>query len=99
MFIAIKGRLYRDQGHKFGPEAAYDAGLSRSRTRDLGPKLRELMAESRRLPRVAMETLVLIALHQPVTRAEVEEIRGVSLSQTTMDLLLKRGLVKLRGRK
>ncbi len=57
------------------------------------------MAESRRLPRVAMETLVLIALHQPVTRAEVEEIRGVSLSQTTMDLLLKRGLVKLRGRK
>jgi segregation and condensation protein B len=66
---------------------------------DLGPKLRELMAESRRLPRVAMETLVLIALHQPVTRAEVEEIRGVSLSQTTMDLLLESGLVKPWGRK
>jgi segregation and condensation protein B len=66
---------------------------------DLGPKLRELMAESRRLPRVAMETLVLIALHQPVTRAEVEDIRGVSLSQTTMDLLLESGLVKPWGRK
>lgn len=66
---------------------------------DLGPKLRELMAESRRLPRVAMETVVLIALHQPVTRAEVEEIRGVSLAQTTMDLLLESGLVKPWGRK
>lgn len=66
---------------------------------DLGLKLRELMAESRRLPRVAMETLVLIALHQPVTRADVEEIRGVSLSQTTMDLLLESGLVKPWGRK
>jgi len=66
---------------------------------DLGPKLRELMAESRRLPRAAMETLMLIALHQPVTRAEVEEIRGVSLAQTTMDLLLESGLVKPWGRK
>ncbi len=66
---------------------------------DLGPKLRELMAESRRLPRVAMETVVLIALHQPVTRTEVEEIRGVSLAQTTMDLLLESGLVKPWGRK
>jgi len=66
---------------------------------DLGPKLRELMAESRRLPRVAMETLVLIALQQPVTRAEVEEILGVSLAQTTMDLLLESGLVKPWGRK
>ena len=46
-----------------------------------------------------MEILVLIALHQPVTRVEVEEIRGVSLSQTTMGLLLESGLVKPWGRK
>jgi segregation and condensation protein B len=46
-----------------------------------------------------METLVLIALHQPVTRAEIEDIRGVALAQTTMDLLLESGLVKPWGRK
>ena len=57
------------------------------------------MTEARRLPRAVMETLVLIALHQPVTRAEIEDIRGVALAQTTMDLLLESGLVKPWGRK
>jgi len=66
---------------------------------DLAPRLREVMTETRRLPRTVMETLVLIALHQPVTRSEVEEIRGVALAQTTMDLLLESGLVKPWGRK
>jgi segregation and condensation protein B len=66
---------------------------------DLAPRLREIMTETRRLPRSAMETLVVIALHQPVTRAEIEEIRGVALAQTTMDLLLESGLVKPWGRK
>jgi len=46
-----------------------------------------------------METLVLIALHQPVTRSEIEGIRGVALAQTTMDLLLESGLVQPWGRK
>jgi segregation and condensation protein B len=66
---------------------------------DLGAKLREMMTEKRRLPRVVMETLVLIALHQPITRAEIEEIRGVALAQSTMDILLESGLVKPWGRK
>ena len=66
---------------------------------DLAPKLREMMTETRRLPRAVMETLVLIALHQPVTRSEIEDIRGVALAQTTMDLLLESGLVKPWGRK
>ena len=66
---------------------------------DLGPKLGQMMTETRRLPRAVMETLVLIALHQPVTRSEIEEIRGVGLAQTTMDLLLESGLVKPWGRK
>ena len=57
------------------------------------------MTEARRLPRAAMETLVLIALHQPVTRAEIEDIRGVALAQATMDLLLESGLVRPWGRK
>jgi len=53
----------------------------------------------RRLPRVAMETLAIVAYHQPVTRPEVEEIRGASLSQQTLDALLEAGLIAPRGRR
>ena len=66
---------------------------------DLCAQVRSLMTEARRLPRAAMETVVLIALHQPITRNEIENIRGVALAQTTMDLLLESGLVKPWGRK
>ena len=66
---------------------------------DLGAQVRSLMTEARRLPRAVMETLVLIALHQPVIRSEIEDIRGVALAQATMDLLLESGLVKRWGRK
>ena len=66
---------------------------------DLGPRLREMMTETRRLPRAVMETLVVVGLHQPVTRSEIEQIRGVAVAQTTMDLLLESGLVKPWGRK
>ena len=55
---------------------------------DLAPRLRRVIEVPRRLPRVAMETLAIVAYHQPVTRAEIEEIRGSSLSQATMDALL-----------
>jgi segregation and condensation protein B len=48
---------------------------------------------------VATETLAIIAYHQPVTRAEVEEIRGVSLSRGTLDLLLELGWIKPKGRR
>jgi segregation and condensation protein B len=66
---------------------------------DLAGPLREALTETRRLPRVAMETLVVIALHQPVTRAEIEQIRGLSLGQATMDLLLEAGLIQPWGRR
>ena len=66
---------------------------------DLAAQVRGLMTEARRLPRAAMETLVVVALHQPVTRAEIEAVRGVAVAQTTMDLLLESGLVKPWGRK
>jgi segregation and condensation protein B len=46
-----------------------------------------------------METLAIIAYHQPVTRAEIEEIRGVTLSTGTIDILLELGWVKMRGRR
>jgi segregation and condensation protein B len=66
---------------------------------DLAPRLRKVIEVPRRLPRVAMETLAIIAYHQPVTRAEVEDIRGTSLSQQTLDALLEAGLVAPKGRK
>ena len=66
---------------------------------DLAPALTKVMHRPRRLPRAAMETLAIIAYHQPCTRTEIEEIRGVSLSQTTLDGLLEASLIVPRGRK
>jgi len=53
----------------------------------------------RRLSRAAVETLGIIAYHQPITRAEVEEMRGVSLGRGTLDILLEQGWIKPRGRR
>ena len=66
---------------------------------DLAPRLRRVVVQPRRLPRAAMETLAVIAYHQPVTRPEIEEMRGASLSQQTLDALLEAGLVAPQGRK
>jgi segregation and condensation protein B len=66
---------------------------------DLAPLLAERREEPRRLSRAAMETLAVIAYHQPVTRAEIDAIRGVSLSRGTLDILLEIGWVRLRGRR
>ena len=55
--------------------------------------------QQRKLSRAAMETLAIIAYHQPVTRAEIEEIRGVSVSKGTLDVLMETGWVRLRGRR
>ncbi len=66
---------------------------------DIAPVLRKVVELPRRLPRVAMETLAIVAYHQPVTRSEIEEIRGAALSQTTLDLLLENGLVTPKGRR
>ena len=66
---------------------------------DVAPHLRKVVELPRRLPRVAMETLAITAYHQPVTRTEIEEIRGAALSQNTLDLLLENGLIAPKGRK
>jgi segregation and condensation protein B len=66
---------------------------------DLAPALTRVVEVPRRLPRVAMETLAVIAWHQPVTRAEVEEIRGAGLSQATLEALLEHGLIAPKGHK
>src|SRR5271163_830976 len=61
---------------------------------DLAPRLVRVISRPRRLPRVAMETLAIIAWHQPVTQAQIEEIRGAALSQATLDALLEASLVR-----
>jgi segregation and condensation protein B len=55
--------------------------------------------EPRKLSRAAIETLAIIAYHQPVTRAEIEAIRGVTISRGTLDLLIETGWARLRGRR
>jgi segregation and condensation protein B len=64
---------------------------------DLAPRLTRVISRPRRLPRVAMETLAIIAWNQPVTRAQIEETRGATLSQQTLDALLEAGLVRTAG--
>ena len=66
---------------------------------DLGWLLSRETQEQKKLSRAALETLAICAYHQPVTRAEIEEIRGVAISKGTMDVLIETGWVRLRGRR
>ena len=66
---------------------------------ELGERLSQHKRVERPLSRAALEVLAIIAYHQPITRAEIEEIRGISLSKGTMDILLELGWVKPRGRR
>ncbi len=83
-----------------GVELVETAGGVQFRTAaELAPRLRKVIDVPRKLPRVAMETLAIIAYHQPCTRPEIEEIRGTSLSQQTLDALLEANLVAPKGRR
>ena len=66
---------------------------------DLGFLMRNEIVETRKLSRAAIETLSIIAYHQPVSRAEIEEIRGVSVSRGTLDLLIEIEWVRLGRRR
>ena len=66
---------------------------------DLSYLLEKHASEERRLSKAALETLAIIAYHQPVTRAEIEEIRGVSTSAGTLDILMETGWIRPRGRR
>ena len=66
---------------------------------DLGERLQIETTVARKLSRAAIETLAIIAYHEPVTRAEVEEIRGVALSRGTLDSLLEAGWIRPKGRR
>ncbi len=66
---------------------------------DLGDMLRREQEQQRKLSRAALETLAIIAYHEPVTRAQIEEIRGVSISKGTLDVLMEAGWVRPAGRR
>jgi segregation and condensation protein B len=66
---------------------------------DLAPRMKLTQKVGRKLSRAAIETLAVVAYHQPVTRAEIEEIRGVVISRGTLDTLMEAGWILPRGRK
>ncbi len=68
-------------------------------SQDLSHILERHAVEERKLSKAALETLAIIAYHQPVTRAEVEDIRGVTTSKGTLDVLLETGWIRPRGRR
>lgn len=66
---------------------------------DLSFLLQKEAVETRRLSKAALEVMAIVAYHQPVTRAEIEEVRGVVTSKGTLDVLLETGWVRMRGRR
>ncbi len=94
--LAQLSQLYEGRGVVL----ANVAGAWRFQTaEDLAWLMTEERDEPRRLSKAAQETLAIIAYHQPVTRAEIEAVRGVQASRGTLDVLLELGLVKMRGRR
>ena len=89
---------------RYGPESGLEfCRIDRDwafRTRpEVAARLNLEKPVERPLSRAALEVLAIIAYHQPVTRAEIEEIRGISLSRGTLDILLELGWIKPRGRR
>ena len=96
---AVLARLQRTYALR-GVNLVKVAGKWAFRTaEDLSWLLEKHTREERKLSRAALEMLAIIAYHQPVTRAEVEEIRGVATSKGTLDVLLETGWVRPRGRR
>ena len=95
---ALKGLARECQGR--GVVLACVAGGWRFQTaEDLAFLMTEEREEPKRLSKAAQETLAIVAYHQPVTRADIESIRGVQASRGTLDVLLELGLVRMRGRR
>ena len=66
---------------------------------DLEPNLVDIKEAPRKLSKAALETLAIVAYHQPVTRSEIEDVRGVAVSKGTLDVLMELGWLRLRGRR
>jgi segregation and condensation protein B len=96
---ALLARLEADYAGR-GVELVRVAGKWQFRTApDLAARLSREVVEPKKLGRAALEVLAIVAYHQPVTRAEIEQIRGVAMSRGTLDVLLETGWVKMRGRR
>ena len=94
--VALLRRRYAGRG----VELQEVAGRFRFATApDLAALMTEERTEVRRLSKAAYETLAIIAYHQPVSRAEIEAVRGVALSKGVLDALLEAGWVRMRGRR
>ena len=92
-------RLARDYAGR-GVNLVSIAGRWRFQTApDLEPHLVDIKEAPRKLSRAALETLAIIAYHQPVTRAEIEDVRGVAVSKGTLDVLMELGWARIRGRR
>ena len=94
--LAVLAAHYRNRGVQLVKIAG---GWAFRTAPDLAGHLTVHRVVRRRLSRAAQETLAIIAYHQPVTRAEVEDIRGVSLGRGTLDLLLEAGWIAPKGRR
>ena len=98
----IEGLLaqLQQEYHDRGVSLVRIAGKWMFRTADdLSYLLQRQQKEERKLSRAALETLAIIAYHQPVTRAEIEEIRGVQTSPGTLDVLMETSWIRPRGRR
>ncbi|NNE58346.1 MAG: SMC-Scp complex subunit ScpB [Hellea sp.] len=96
---ALLARLQRDYAGR-GVNLVHVAGRWRFQTApDLEHHLLDIKEAPRKLSRAALETLAIVAYHQPVTRAEIEDVRGVGVSKGTLDVLMELGWVRLRGRR
>lgn len=96
---ALIARLTRDYAGR-GVNLVRVANRWRFQTApDLEHHLTDIKEAPRKLSRAALETLAIIAYHQPVTRAEIEDVRGVAVSKGTLDVLMELGWVRMRGRR
>jgi segregation and condensation protein B len=94
--LAEIAALYSDRGVQL---TRVGKGWAFRTAADLAPHLRIERTVQRKLSRAAIETLAIIAYHQPVTRAEIEEIRGVGSSKGSFESLLEAGFIRPRGRR
>jgi len=96
---ALLARLSRDYAGR-GVNLVRVADRWRFQTApDLEHHLTDVKEAPRKLSNAALETLAIIAYHQPVTRAEIEDVRGVAVSRGTLDVLMELGWIRLRGRR
>jgi len=94
--LADLGELYANRGVNLVKVAG---GYAFRTASDLSEKLKIERPVTRKLSRAAIETLAIIAYHQPVTRTEIEQVRGVGLSKGTLDLLFEQNWIRPMGRR